>query len=150
MCRAGAWTKPAIGASELQGAAQAVEESLRAEAVDLARLMQRLDALEDSLDEVMESLDRYFAQHGTPHEGSGVESTETPEDALAHLHVLLAEFSGETTDYFDTVRARLSALLPAALLEQVGSHLSKYEFEEARALLSEHAAVTSVPTPDHP
>jgi signal transduction histidine kinase/DNA-binding response OmpR family regulator len=143
-----------IGASELQAAAQAVEETLRAEALDLGRLGQRLDALDDSLDEVMEALDRYFALHGTPQEATGADSSATPEDALARLHELLAEFSGETTDYFDTVRARLSALLSAALLEQLGTHLSKYEFEEARALLAEHVAehpaLSSVPTPDHP
>jgi CheY-like chemotaxis protein len=135
-----------IGARELQGLAQSVEEAIARGDADPARLAGRVAALEAALGAVMQSLDRYFdssaaeviaAVAGDAAPGGG--------QALAQLEALLAEFSGEATDYFETVRVALAALLDAATLARLETHLSRYEFEEARAVL---AQASRAPEPD--
>ena len=135
-----------IGARDLQAVAQSVEESLRAEGVDHARMAHRINTLGAALDAVVRSLDQYFASvpaGADPAAATLALPSESPQQALRHLQSLLAEFSGDTTDYFDTVRVRLAALLDAPTLERLSSHLAKYEFEEARLLLSDPAFSTS-------
>jgi hypothetical protein len=62
-------------------------------------------------------------------------------EALARLSTLLEEFSGEATDYFDSVRAQLARLLDAPAMASLEAYLSRYEFEEARQLLARHVAL---------
>ena len=100
----------------------------------------------------MAALDRHFASAGTPAADSPCEAGQDAQEAIAQLDGLLAEFSGEATDYFDSVRCALAAVLPAAALARLETHLSRYEFEEARALLKQAAAPgdTHPDTAEHP
>ncbi|MFP5393429.1 MAG: response regulator, partial [Gammaproteobacteria bacterium] len=128
-----------IGARELQALAQELEELLRLDAIDLVRVQERSAALCAQSDLVMGALERHIGRadvpappgpavaDGAPHDGA--------QEALDHLRVLLGEFSGDTTDYFDAVRERLAGVLEAATLERLAAHLARYEFEEARQLL---------------
>jgi two-component system sensor histidine kinase/response regulator len=126
-----------IGARELQLAAQSVEEGVR-DALAPDRLAPRIDQLHAALVAVFRALDTYFdspsasaiAAVALPDPG------DTADHALAHLQVLLSEFSGDTTDYFDAVRARLASVLDSVTLDRLSQHLSRYEFEEARVLLT--------------
>jgi CheY-like chemotaxis protein len=124
-----------IGAREVQRLAQSVEEALAQGDADPA-LAGRVAALEAALGTVMQALDGYF-DSGAAAAFAAVAGAHAPAggQALAQLEALLAEFSGEATDYFDTVRAALAALFDAATLARLETHLSRYEFEEARALL---------------
>ena len=124
-----------IGARELQALAQALEELLRSEAVDLVAVRERLDELTGMSGTVMGALERYFGAAAGA--GQTAASSESAQEALARLKGLLDEFSGETTDYFDTVRAQLASRFDAPVLERLAAHLSRYEFEEARQLLDD-------------
>jgi PAS domain S-box-containing protein len=65
--------------------------------------------------------------------------------ALAGLRVLLAEFSGESREYFARSRACLATLLPAAAMTRLAHHMEQYEFEAADSLLA--AAIKNQETP---
>jgi two-component system sensor histidine kinase/response regulator len=127
-----------IGARDLQSVAQSVEEGLRTEGDDGARLAHRIHTLGAVLDAVLDALDAWFESPpaGAMAAAAAPDPGGSAAEALAHLQVLLAEFSGDTTDYFDAVRVRLAAVLDGATLERLATHLAKYEFEEARLLLS--------------
>ncbi len=56
--------------------------------------------------------------------------------ALAELRALLAEFSGDSLDYFDSVREALATLLPPLTMGRLTSHMEHYEFEAAGKLLA--------------
>jgi len=132
-----------IGARELQLAAQALEEHARQPQAGGDGLAARVAALDGALSAVLDALDRYFA--GVDRVAADRVATAEGASALAaleQLRQLLFEFSGETTDYFDSVRPRLAAILNSATLERLALHLSNYEFEEARRLLAD-----AVPTP---
>jgi len=58
------------------------------------------------------------------------------QQALSELRSLLAEFSGDSLDYFESVRSGLSALLPTAAMERLANHMQQYEFEAAARLLA--------------
>jgi HPt (histidine-containing phosphotransfer) domain-containing protein len=137
-----------IGACELQLLAQAVEEGMAARGADPARLAQRVAALERGVAAVMDSLDRYFDSNAA----DAIAVVALPEpppgvgQALVQLEALLAEFSGEATDYFESVRGALATVLDGATLARLSTHLSRYEFEEARAVLSQ-AARSADPAP---
>jgi hypothetical protein len=96
----------------------------------------------------MHSLDSYFASHAVhvlnpPAPGAQQENCAAPADAqeaVAQLGRLLTEFSGEATDYFESVRAQLAAVLAPQVLARLEQHLSRYEFEEAHQLLPQAAA----------
>jgi hypothetical protein len=60
--------------------------------------------------------------------------------AAAQLDHLLAEYSGDAIDYFESVRARLAGVLDGQRLAHLAQHLSRYEFEEARQLLAARPA----------
>jgi two-component system sensor histidine kinase/response regulator len=124
-----------IGARELQMLAQAVEEGMAIESANPALLARGVAALEAAVDGVMQSLDRYLgsAQAAAP----VLAAPASAAQALAQLATLLDEFSGEATDYFDAVRARLASVLDQRALARLEAHLSRYEFEEARALLAQ-------------
>jgi CheY-like chemotaxis protein len=128
-----------IGARELQVLAQAVEEGLAARVAEPARLAQRVTALERGVDAVMDALDRYFESNAAA--AIAVVALPAPPagfgQAVEQLAALLAEFSGEATDYFESVRSALATVIDGAALARLSIHLSRYEFEEARAVLVE-------------
>jgi len=97
----------------------------------------------------MESLDRYFARAAIapPPEPPAPpllagDADEAAADAVVQLDQLLAEYSGDAIDYFETVRARLAGVLDAEHMARLEQHLSRYEFEEARQQLPKTAAAT--------
>jgi CheY-like chemotaxis protein len=132
-----------IGARELQTLAQSVEEGLGLAAPDRGRLAAGVRALEAAVDATMESLDRYFARAAiappppAPPAPPSVatDADDAALDAVAQLDQLLAEYSGDAIDYFETVRARLAGVLDAEHMARLEQHLSRYEFEEARQQL---------------
>jgi PAS domain S-box-containing protein len=63
-------------------------------------------------------------------------SAEDARRAIAGLRVLLAEFSGESLDYFESVRASLVALLSPQTMGRLKHHMEQYEFEAAGKLLA--------------
>ncbi|MEX5744370.1 response regulator [Massilia sp. X63] len=132
-----------IGARELQSLAQEIEEGVGRPAPDLAALDRSVSALERAITDLMDSLDCYFANAPEVPAAAPAGATADPNDAeaamqaAARLESLLAEFSGEATDYFDTVRAPLGRLLGPGALARLEAHLSRYEFEEARLVLSQ-------------
>jgi PAS domain S-box-containing protein len=136
-----------IGARELQTLAQSVEEGLGLAAPDRGRLAGGVRALEAAVDATMESLDRYFARAAAvppaPEPPAlAADADDTALDAVAQLDQLLAEYSGDAIDYFETVRARLAGVLDAQNMARLEQHLSRYEFEEARQQLPKTAAAT--------
>ncbi|MFC5547723.1 hybrid sensor histidine kinase/response regulator [Massilia aerilata] len=136
-----------IGARELQTLAQAVEEGLALAEPDRGRLAAGVRALDAAVDATMHSLDQYFAGRAAqaaiqPAPAVQEAVTLAPADALqaiAQLGQLLAEFSGDATDYFETVRGQLAGVLETPVLARLEQHLSRYEFEEARQLLPQAA-----------
>ena len=137
-----------IGARELQTLAQSVEEGLGLAAPDRGRLAAGVRALEAAVDATMESLDRYFARAAIVPPPPPAPPSVPPDaddaalDAVAQLDHLLAEYSGDAIDYFETVRARLAGVLDAEHMARLEQHLSRYEFEEARQQLPKTAAAT--------
>ena len=141
-----------IGARALQSLSQEIEEEAGRPAPDAAALERSAAALERAVADLMDALDTYFAN--APEVPAAVPydlDAGSPEEALAsvaQLERLLAEFSGEATDYFDTVRVPLGRLLGPGALARLEAHLSRYEFEEARAVLAQaHGA--SPPIAEH-
>jgi CheY-like chemotaxis protein len=65
--------------------------------------------------------------------------------ALAELSAMLAEFSGDSRDYFERTRACLATLLPPATMARLDHHMEQYEFEAAGGLLA--SAVKNQETP---
>jgi len=106
-----------------------------AEADARAPLRAPLAALAGALATVVTALDRHF-DHAPPPVADANMLDVAPAEALAQLRVLLAEYSGDSTDYFDSVRAPLATLLPAADLERLAAHMNNYEFEAASRLLA--------------
>jgi CheY-like chemotaxis protein len=146
-----------IGARELQTLAQAVEEGLSLASSDRTRMAAGVSALQAAVDATMHALDSYFATHATPavappaaHGADATDVTDATDatdaaaplealQAAAQLAQLLAEFSGDATDYFEAVRGQLAGIIDAHALARLEQHLSRYEFEEARQLLPQMA-----------
>jgi len=63
-------------------------------------------------------------------------SEEDARRAVAALRVLLAEFSGESLDYFESVRASLATILSPQTMGRLKHHMEQYEFEAAGKLLA--------------
>nr|WP_315218364.1 ATP-binding protein [uncultured Duganella sp.] len=63
-------------------------------------------------------------------------SEEDARRAIAGLRVLLAEFSGESLDYFERVRASLATILSPQTMGRLKHHMEQYEFEAAGKLLA--------------
>jgi HPt (histidine-containing phosphotransfer) domain-containing protein len=125
-----------IGARELQMLAQAVEEGMAIETADRTVLARGVVALEAAVADLIGSLDRYFDRAQAPVPAAGTVGGAAA--AMAHLDTLLAEFSGEATDYFASMRAELVSVLDGATMATLSAHLAGYEFEEARQLLAIH------------
>jgi signal transduction histidine kinase/DNA-binding response OmpR family regulator/HPt (histidine-containing phosphotransfer) domain-containing protein len=126
-----------IGARTLQALAREVEEAAGAGQAGPERLAQPVAALQAALDAAMQALDRYFDANAAdpPAAAAPAGPPAGAGHALAQLDALLAEFSGEALDYFEGVRGALATMLDGATLARLESHLSRYEFEDARAVL---------------
>jgi CheY-like chemotaxis protein len=83
-----------------------------------------------------------------PEEVAGGEACGSAADArqaLVELCSMLAEFSGDSLDYFEGARACLATLLPPATMTRLDHHMELYEFEAAGRLLAN--AVKNQETP---
>ncbi|GAB2877899.1 hypothetical protein GCM10027277_54110 [Pseudoduganella ginsengisoli] len=135
-----------VGATVVERAAQALELALdrmayhggaglgKEQAAPVAMPFAPLAELATALAGVVAALDRHFDQAPPP--ADSMDAGVAPAEALAQLRSLLAEYSGDSTDYFDSVRAQLAALLPSADLERLAAHMNNYEFEAASRLLA--------------
>ena len=142
-----------IGARDVMSLAREIEEQAARPALrelDLTALERSVAALERAMADLMDSLDCYFANAPEVPAAAPLESGEPDaidadraREAAAQLERLLAEFSGEATDYFDTVRAPLGRLLGPGALARLEAHLSRYEFEEARLVLAQASGASS-------
>ncbi|WP_379679273.1 response regulator [Massilia consociata] len=138
-----------IGARELQALAQEIEHEAGRPTPDLDSLARSTAALEHALAGLVDALDRYFVNAAADAAGAGAvaaapeQAQDAAAGAAARLDAMLAEFSGEATDYFDNVRAPLGRLLGPGALARLEAHLSRYEFEEARAVLAHHSGGTA-------
>jgi hypothetical protein len=117
---------------------------------DLAALERSVAALERAMADLLDALDCYFANApevpaAAPAGNGEADAIDAgrAREAAAQLERLLAEFSGEATDYFDTVRAPLGRLLGPGALARLEAHLSRYEFEEARLVLAQASGASS-------
>jgi len=63
-------------------------------------------------------------------------SRDDARRAIAGLRMLLAEFSGESLDYFESVRASLATILSPQTMGRLKHHMEQYEFEAANKLLA--------------
>ena len=76
---------------------------------------------------------------GAP-EGAGCGGGEAPSaEALQsreHLLLMLAAFSGEANDYFESVRPALAGLVDPQALARLAAHIAEYQYDEARRLLT--------------
>jgi len=72
-------------------------------------------------------------------DGDACADTVDASQALAGLRLLLAEFSGDSLDYFERSRACLATLLPPATMTRLAHHMGQYEFEAAGSLLANAA-----------
>jgi HPt (histidine-containing phosphotransfer) domain-containing protein len=139
-----------IGARVLQALAQEVEEAAFAVESRPANLAARVAALQAALDATMQALDSYFDARAAGTEAGSATATGTPAaagNALAQLETLLAEFSGEALDYFESVRGALAVILDADVLGRLAGHLSRYEFLDARAVLANAARAPDAAVP---
>jgi two-component system sensor histidine kinase/response regulator len=125
-----------VGARDVQACAHVVEDLLRTANPDPADALEKINALDSAMMLVLAGLDRYFdgvapaAIKVLPSAGENV------GEAIARLRRLLEEFSGDTTDYFDSVRAILATALPAPALDRLAGHLARYEFDDAVKILA--------------
>jgi HPt (histidine-containing phosphotransfer) domain-containing protein len=131
-----------IGAREVQTCAQVVEDLLRGPEPASDVVLEKVNALDSALMQVLDGLDRYFEGLAAPLPAPR-SNGESGQQALAQLERLLDEFSGDTTDYFEHARAALADVLAPQVLERLAGHLARYEFDEARRLL----AADATPTP---
>ncbi|MYM23891.1 response regulator [Duganella sp. FT135W] len=72
-----------------------------------------------------------------PGEGAAYASTGNARQAMLDLAALLAEFSGESVDYFARVQACLATALTPSEMARLNHHMEQYEFEAASKLLGE-------------
>jgi two-component system sensor histidine kinase/response regulator len=126
-----------VGARDVQACAHVVEDLLRGHAPDPVDALEKINALDSAMMLVLAGLDRYFdGVAPATAKALPAASDESVGEAIAHLRRLLEEFSGDTTDYFDSVRASLAVALPATTLDRLAGHLARYEFDDAVKILA--------------
>jgi predicted ATPase/signal transduction histidine kinase/CheY-like chemotaxis protein len=131
-----------IGALEVALAAEALELGFANDGtldIEAPQLAQQLQHLNTMLGEVITALDGYFdAGDAAPTVGVIGAATPPPANVEAALHklsVLLDEQSGDTPDYFESIKSSLQQSLDQETLAQLAQHISEYEFDGARQLL---------------
>jgi CheY-like chemotaxis protein len=75
--------------------------------------------------------------------GDSCASAADARKALRELAALVAEFSGESMDYFERSRACLVSLLSPSVMARLDHHMEQYEFESAARLLVDAIKETS-------
>ncbi len=131
-----------IGARDVEQSAQALELKLgeAGMAAGNPAIALMIAELDRTLTIVLESLDRLAP--ALAGQGSSGSAEAAPaqfadvQDALEQLRALLRECSGESPDYFDSIRASLAGKLDAATLDRVALHIGQFEFEQASRLLA--------------
>ncbi|QBE62056.1 response regulator [Pseudoduganella lutea] len=130
-----------VGANAVEAAARAIEELLDRDEVPTATLVEELTT---ALRTAIAGLDAHFAGTGAddgadaanmPSVAPTPPDTGTVPEALARLRGLLADYSGDSNDYFASVRTVLAAQLPATALERLAAHIAAYNFDAARQVL---------------
>ena len=140
-----------LGATALERAAGELEAALAAGA-DLAPAANQaanpaadpaiaplLAAVERELAGVAAALERHFASAAPSRMDDTVAAAPDALEAiqaLRKLQSLLAEFSGDSTDYFDGARPALATLLSTATMDRLATHMAHYDFAAASALLA--------------
>ncbi|MBI3231154.1 MAG: Hpt domain-containing protein [Burkholderiales bacterium] len=122
-----------IGALKLQKRAEAMEMYMNnCSSMNLQdRLFsQHLQNLEQVLQQLLQGLDMHFDP-----EGKQQESGPSAAASLAQLRTMLAEERADAVYFFDSVKANLEQILPAARLAQLAMHIRQFEFEDAHRLL---------------
>jgi signal transduction histidine kinase/response regulator RpfG family c-di-GMP phosphodiesterase/HPt (histidine-containing phosphotransfer) domain-containing protein len=130
-----------VGAQELAQVAFKIEQICGkpeqiAESVPDAELDAALNHLGHHLSLVINSLDQYFA--GKTDTAPAVLAPNSEADVRRKMHQLkslLEDNNADAEDYLHQVKGCLSTLLPPETLTQLASHISQYEFDEARRLL---------------
>ncbi|KQW87202.1 hypothetical protein ASC94_27745 [Massilia sp. Root418] len=133
-----------LGATALEGAAQALEAAFATgadNAPSRESVAPLLAAVERELAGVAAALDRHFgtavrSQPASPEGDPAAPDAMEAIHALRKLQSLLAEFSGDSTDYFDSARPALATLLSAATMDRLASHMAHYDFAAASQLLA--------------
>ena len=121
-------TEPAIGpAPEPSGASPAAAPLLA--------------AVEHALAGVIYALDRHFLSApptpaAVPRDEAAGQGTMGAIQALRKLQTLLAEFNGDSSDYFDSARPALAMLLSSATMDRLAAHMAHYDFAAANQLLA--------------
>jgi PAS domain S-box-containing protein len=69
-------------------------------------------------------------------DGVACASAADARQAMRDLAALLAEFSGESMDYFEQAHACLAAVLSAPEMARLSHHMEQYEFEAAGKVLA--------------
>jgi signal transduction histidine kinase/DNA-binding response OmpR family regulator/HPt (histidine-containing phosphotransfer) domain-containing protein len=109
--------------------------------IDLPAIVPMLAAVERALAGVIHALDFHFLSI-PPIRPAGTGDVAASSDAadaitaLRKLQSLLAEFSGDSTDYFDSARPALATLLSAATMDRLAGHMAHYDFAAASQLLA--------------
>ena len=70
-------------------------------------------------------------------EGGACISAADARQVMLDLAALLAEFSGESMDYFARAQACLATALSPSEMARLNHHMEQYEFEAAGKLLAE-------------
>ncbi|WP_377701012.1 response regulator [Pseudoduganella sp. UC29_71] len=112
-----------------------------AASIDFAAVAPMLAAVERALSGVIHALDRHFesAPLVRPAGAGDAAAGQDAADAIAalrKLQSLLAEFNGDSTDYFDSSRPALATLLSAATMDRLAGHMAHYDFAAASQLLA--------------
>jgi predicted ATPase/HPt (histidine-containing phosphotransfer) domain-containing protein len=126
-----------VGADAVEQVAHALAQALAGGLAPAAGC--HLAALEATLADTIERLDRYLAVHGAPADPAPPPALLARPGALAgreQLLRMLGDFDGAANDYFESVRASLATLVGPHLLARLSSHIAQYEFEAARLLLA--------------
>ncbi|KQV84778.1 hypothetical protein ASD15_06335 [Massilia sp. Root351] len=100
--------------------------------IPAAAIAGLLATVERALAGVMHALDSHFLSAApAPPSGDAAGAVH----ALRKLQTLLAEFSGDSTDYFDSARPALATLLSSATMDRLAGHMAHYDFAAANQLL---------------
>jgi signal transduction histidine kinase/DNA-binding response OmpR family regulator/HPt (histidine-containing phosphotransfer) domain-containing protein len=133
-----------LGATVLERAAAGLEAVLAQDGAAQDGAPQ-LAAVEQALAGARAALDRHFltvppaqpdAVNGA---GAGSGAGASLADAVAalrKLQALLAEFSGDSTDCFDSARPALAALLSQSAMDRLAAYMAHYDFAAASQLLA--------------
>ncbi|WP_228895949.1 hybrid sensor histidine kinase/response regulator [Pseudoduganella aquatica] len=135
-----------LGATVLEREAAALDAFL-AQDESMQDAAPQLAAMEQALTGARAALDRHFlsvppAQQRFSHDGgpgSGPDPALALADAVAalrKLQSLLAEFSGDSTDCFDSARPALATLLSQSAMDRLAAYMAHYDFAAASQLLA--------------